>query len=499
MFSNTAYEAMYQYLGLVFHTKSIQIITSQKVFLGLIVIIFGFMFFATSVEFFSKYMPGVLVRRRHVPLSKYVKVVFCLFLAISFLRVGATTSVKRFNGESWHDNQYIRRTMNGLAPEHRVSFLFDLMSRSAEEFAALVSRVVDSLFGSTHSQLDTPNFFFKAIMYAGATSIDDPKLQNTVKYYTEECFDRFLPYIKQSSQMRWLDKLYQTEGVIDGKLAEIVLETHDKRRYTCLDLKNEVRDGLRAYAIQKGGGFGSQVERELKKADVAYAWGNLQTSSTLVNYYLDQRESVLGIQKGAELPTTAGSIAQRIIRFFSIDGFLGAVGGKDYQAVSLAASRSQDFSENLARAPHVAGFIKMIAIGIFPWLMFLLVAGYWRVLVYWWVIYLSVLLWTPLWTLLYHIMVNISMSAEVMDGFRRLTDGISLYSAQLIESRMYHIFAVYSWLQLLTGTLFTGAILFFLRPALSDTEAAEMPDAVGTAGTVASVGGKAMGIPTVGK
>jgi hypothetical protein len=67
MFSNTAYEAMYQYLGLALHSKFIEIITSQKIFLGAIVIIFGALFFTTSVEFFSRYMPGVLVRRRQVP------------------------------------------------------------------------------------------------------------------------------------------------------------------------------------------------------------------------------------------------------------------------------------------------------------------------------------------------------------------------------------------------------------------------------------------------
>lgn len=492
MFSNTAYEALYEYLGLVFHSKSIELITSQRVFLGLILLIFGVMFFMTTVEFFSRYMPGVLVRRRHVPLSKYVRVVFFLFVGISFLRVGGKTSVKRFNGESWHSNPYIAKKLDKVSPEYRVSFLFDLVSRSAEEFTALISRMVDGLFGSTHSQLDAPNFFFKAIMYAGATTIDDPKLQKTIQYYTEECFDRFISYAKDYSKAGVFDKMFRREGVVDQKLAQVVLETHDKRPYSCLDLKNELRDGLRAYAVEKGGGMGSKVERELKKADVAYAWGNLQTSQSLLNYYREKRESdYLRIQKGAELPTTAGGVAQTLNRFFSFDGIATLIGrlfGSDLQGVTLAASRAEEFSENLARAPHVAGFIKMIAIGIFPWLIFLVVAGYWRVLVYWFLIYFSVLLWTPIWTVLYHIMIFISQSAEVMDGFRTLTDGISLYSAQLIETRMYHLFAVYSWLQLLTGTVFTGMILFFLKPALNDGHGASAPDFIDNTSSAVSQG-----------
>ena len=45
MFSNTAYEAVYQYLGLELQSRFIQVITSQKVFLAAIVMIFGIMFF----------------------------------------------------------------------------------------------------------------------------------------------------------------------------------------------------------------------------------------------------------------------------------------------------------------------------------------------------------------------------------------------------------------------------------------------------------------------
>jgi hypothetical protein len=52
-----------------------------------------------------------------------------------------------------------------------VSFLFDVLSRSAEEISALIARVIDSVFQSTHSQLDAPDFFFKAIMYAGSETI----------------------------------------------------------------------------------------------------------------------------------------------------------------------------------------------------------------------------------------------------------------------------------------------------------------------------------------
>ena len=135
----------------------------------------------------------------------------------------------------------------------------------------------------------------------------------------------------------------------------------------------------------------------------------------------------------------------------------------------------------------------MLLIAVFPWLLFFVVAGYWRVLLYWFLMYFSVLLWAPIWALLYHIMTSIALSAEVLEAFGRLNGDISLYSAQIISSRMYHLFAVYAWLQLLTGTVFTGMLMYFLKPALSDTESdsapAAVPAAVDGAGRFASAAG----------
>ncbi len=72
----------------------------------------------------------------------------------------------------------------------------------------------------------------------------------------------------------------------------------------------------------------------------------------------------------------------------------------------------------------------------------------------------------------------------MLESFGKLNDGIALYSAHLVSSRIYHLFAVYSWLQLLTGTAFTGMLLYFIRPALSDTKGDSAPEVVHAAKTV---------------
>ena len=63
MFSNTAYEALYQYLGLELHAQFIQAITSEVFFKAVVLIIFGVIFLITTIKFFSRYMPNTLVSK----------------------------------------------------------------------------------------------------------------------------------------------------------------------------------------------------------------------------------------------------------------------------------------------------------------------------------------------------------------------------------------------------------------------------------------------------
>jgi len=498
MFSNTAYEAMYQYLGLALHARFIEVITSQKVFLGVLILAFGVTFFLTTMHFFSRYLPGTLVRRKTVPLSQYAKIIACLFLGTALLKVGSTTSVRRFNGESWHQNPYIHGQVRGVSPDYKVSFVFDVLSRSAEEVSALISRVIDKLFMTTNSQLEAPNFFFKAIMYAGSASIEDPSLKQIISFYSEECFDRIAALPKSVEVPGSMEGFFSVSDRMDHELREMVIETSDKTPLTCLDVKKEMTGRLDDYAKSKITYSDLPISAYMGTDIMSLEeYKNFFASSILANKFVESHEGPLGIQEGAILPTTGGRFFQYLNRFFSWDGFLGFFGGKSLQGASLAAKRSQEFSENLARAPHLAGFIKMALIAVFPWLIFFVVAGHWKVLVSWYMIYFSVLLWTPIWTLLYHIMSGIALSADMMSSLARFNDGISIYASQVVGDRIYHLFEVYAWLQILLGTLFTGSVLFFMKPLLTDGEGESSPEFISEAqskgGTALSAGKKALG------
>ena len=107
-------------------------------------------------------------------------------------------------------------------------------------------------------------------------------------------------------------------------------------------------------------------------------WLNMQASMALVDQYMDEHEAFAGIQKGSQPEGGAARVFQYLGRFFSWDNAASLVSGRGGHGAALAAERSQEFSENLSRAPHVAGFIKLALIALFPWLVFPVVAGHWQ-------------------------------------------------------------------------------------------------------------------------
>jgi hypothetical protein len=51
---------------------------------------------------------------------------------------------------------------------------------------------------------------------------------------------------------------------------------------------------------------------------------------------------------------------------------------------------------------------------------------------------------------------------------------------------MNYMYAVYSWIQLLIGAGFTGSVLWFAHPLLSDSEEASSPEFIGETGKLAA-------------
>lgn len=502
MFSSTAYEAFYTIIGLHFHEASIQIITSQAVLAGILALTFGAAFFFAVWGYFKKYLPGSLGGGRGASLVTFVKLIASFLLGVSLLKVGSFGEVKDYKRVSWHHNEYIETKIPNLQETYNVSFVFDLMTQSAEELARFFSMVVDKLFERTNSELHAPSAFYKAIMYAGSVSIEDPQLRSLIDLYSTQCFDKVIPQIEAGKRMDKVSEFFRpSHGTVDQALKGINLTTSKGSKLSCYDLKEKVQEGLYNHA-RKVKGVLAPYESEISLKVFRNQTNEIMASS-LNNYFNEKAETYwFNIQRGAEIPS--GSFAKFLLswkRFWSWDGFLSLLGKEDLEGANLTANRALQFNEYLKRAPHLKGMVKLFLIAIFPWLIFFIFAGKWRIIIAWWAVYASVLLWTPLWALLYHLMSSIALSTDVMASFGHLNDGVSLYSSQLITNKIYQFYAIYSWLQVIVGPLPTVFLAWgMFTGLLKDSEQESSPEGISTVASVAgaTVTGGASGGVTAG-
>lgn len=496
MFASTAYEAFYTYIGVYLHEASIKIITSQEVLIGLLTLILGYCFLIGSWRYFSKYMPAMFGQGRTVGITYIFKIIACFLISMSLLKVDSSEGVKNFSRHSWHNNPYITSRLPAVEESYKVSFIFDLMVRSSEELAKLGTVIVDKLFAKTNSQMDAPAAFYKAVIYAGSQTIDDPGFQDKIDVYTNSCFDKILPLLGQAKHENRMDEFFKERGVVDRELELIPIEIEAGKKITCLELKTEVRKELWSFAQEKGMRFNRLYSGKISLPGKEFGdvqERNLIASSALVNYFLSKSEDTFGTQEGAKVEGTFAKFLVGWNRFWSFDGFLSLIGQDQQVGAALTAERATQFSEYLQRAPHIKGLVKMFLIAIFPWLVFFIVAGRWKILFSWFAVYASVLMWTPIWTLLYHLMTSIALSTELMAEFGKISDGISLYSSSFITTKLYQFYAIYSWVQIFVGPLPTAMLSYGLFSSfLKDGESEQAPQVVTAAkdvGMGAATGG----------
>lgn len=489
MFSNTAYEALYKYLGLMFHSGSIEIITSEPFFKGLLLLLFGGLFMLTAWKFSARHIMGNLVKRHNVAISQFVKIVLCLVLGISILRVGTESQVRDFDGGTWSENRYVKSKFSDVKKDYQVSFVFDLMSRTAEELGRYVAYAGEYIFGTDKdSYLKGPHGYAKAIMLAGSATINNPSLKKLINSYTRNCVMRVLGSVQEKDErLSNLSGLYNGNTWVNSMLDKIKLrEDSLGRDITCLDLKTNVRSSLKSYTgrIRFYPSAGITVDEQTRVSTE-----NAAMSSMLNNYYKGQKETLWGIHKGAQVPGTTGSAFQYLNRLFSWDAMLSifSLGEKsDLHRASEAATRAQEFSEMLARAPHIKGMTQMVLIGVFPWLIFFVVLGRWKIIMGWFWLYLSVCMWTPIWTIMYHIMNHVSQTSDLLRSYGSLSDGISLYSAEVVMERIYYSYSVLTMAQTMVPIFTTGMVLYFLKPMLFETQSETAPEFIESAKSRAS-------------
>lgn len=487
MHALTAIEAYFTYMGVFWYSEVVRLFSSDHFVRSLFLLVFGILFLTTTIQLFAGQMGTSLINSRYVSLGSLVKLVICYLLGIAALKADCKTDVKNFSKDSWEKSPYIVTRIGETNRELRLSLPVDLMIRSSEEIGWFLTRTTDWLMAGPHSESDAPNLYYKALMFAGASTIEDPKLRSILELYATDCIDRLMPVVQGAFQSgsRDIDKLLNFQEVFSQELSQISLNGGKN----CFDLRQEIQNSLHKVALSNMEWDERLVshlkgDHEISVDQIT----NYRISSALLNFYLEKKEKGMGVMDGAEVPGVYGRILQYLGKLSSHEGVMRTMGLRSVAGAGVAVERAKEFNEQLRMAPMIIGLSKAGLIVASSLLPFFLVAMRWRIVVWWWLVYTSICLWPPLWTGLYKLITNVFVVPDVMQSFGRMGDTFSMYSAMLISDQAYYISSVISWAQIAVGPGLTGLVGFFAGQWLLHSREDHMPSAIQQVANTASMG-----------
>lgn len=475
MHSLTAIEAYFTYMGLYWYTEIVKFLASDHFVRALCLLVFGVLFMTTIMQLFARKMGTSVFNQSYVSVGSIVKVVVCYLLGLACLKVSNHTLVKNFSKESWENSPYIVSRLGAVDKDIRLSLPVDLMVRSAEEISWFMTKMTDWLMKGPHSNAESPNLYYKALLLAGATSIEDPRLRSKLELYTTDCVERLLPSFEKITADRNIDGLLNLSESNSMALSEIPLDGGQN----CSDLRQEVQNDLYKVATPELPWM-ERVFSKIKGENPVSTdqMKNFEVSSALLNFYIDKNEQGMGVMKGGEVQGVYGRILQYLGRQISHEGVLRSLNLRGSAGVGVAVERAKEFNEQLRTAPMILGLTKAALLVLSCLLPFFIIALKWRMVIWWWMVYLSVCLWVPVWTGLYHLITNVFAVPEVIKGFGQMTDSFSLYSALLISDQAYYISSVISWAQVAVGPGLSAMVGFFAGQWLLNSRSDHMPVAL---------------------
>ena len=467
MYSNIAYEVFYIYQGLAVHQMFVEFLTQNVIFRALFYMLIAFTIWGVIVGFATKRVAFAFFPHSNITGASVLKIMFSIILGLSILHLNSSMTVLDHKGQSWSNNGYLKKELGQrIQNENQVSVLMDFVVTPIEAFSSMMTNWIEYYFSVGNQQNIKSDYFYRAVMAAGTATISDQSIVKKLDVFNQQCLQKVYAELQQKLAKNpdklvstIVDKFYRGELFV-AKLQKIMVENKNCNQYN-----EELKNDLVSYVQSNDNLFWRRM-RSPKVEDIDRK--NLILSGMLANYYHESTGHGL-IHEGAKL-AGSGKYMQYLRKLLSLETLdIVTFGAFNLSGSGAASSLANQFSENLKRAPHLRGWIKMLLIGVFPFLIFFLLLGRWKYLVGWSLFYFSVCCWTPIWTLLHHINLKMLQSIETVNALKNVTNGFSVYSVTLILSKINYSYAVYALLQTSLGIGFTVMFFAFVTmPLLKD-------------------------------
>ena len=316
-------------------------------------------------------------------------------------------------GKNWYQHPVAGKKITEVTP--KANLLFTYLAGGAEEIAFLSQHFFNDLFTGGNASNESPRWLFRAMIHASATHVDDPQLLDMIEAYGEGCLEPVLASISPFDF--WLKEQEKRNSVIWKKFAELQPFGIDKN---CLDLRHDLEVKLWSWASTNSNTANfSELQPDGVSAVLpeakSYDWvANLFASNALLNHIrISEGDSPNHFTnpKGANFEEGVG-IWRSLRKLFSIESWEYFLFGKEHAGDLHATGAAEELTKILRMAPEVKGRIVFYLIAIFPlFLLWAALRGAFGPLFFCSIMYLSIAMWEPLWSLSYHVLLA-QMDAE---------------------------------------------------------------------------------------
>ncbi|MBI2601900.1 MAG: hypothetical protein HYW48_02490 [Deltaproteobacteria bacterium] len=460
MFAVDSTEAIYRFIGIKTQEGVIVLLTHHWVFAAVVLFVIAWRLLRTG--YFLPFRDGsfslFVSPNRTLSVSQLIISLCVSLLLLSALKPLRILTIENFAGQNWSQHPLAGKRLTEATP--KANTLFSYLAGGAEELAHLSHRLFNSMFAGGQANMESPRWLFKAMIQASAVHIDQPELLDEVEAYGEACLEPVIESLGTSDF--WLKEEEHRSSEVWNKFATIHPFGGSR---TCVDLREELAHHLLRWAATHPGTahvFHWQPSgiTELMPEFKSYDWMvNTFAANALRNHIAAMEGHALSPfhnPEGANFDN--GSGVWRVIRkIFSVETWERFFFGNASGGSLSAANAAEELSRVLKVAPEVKGRILFFLIAAFPFFLFwAALRGVFGPLFFWTLMYFSIAMWEPLWSLSYNVLLAQMNAHKYLSALAELNDAISITAAETLRLRFNRAIEAYVFTQFGIATLVTS-------------------------------------------
>lgn len=460
MFAVDSTEAVYRFMGIKTQEGMLILLTHHWFFVAVVMFVIAWRLIRTG--YFLPFQGGafslLVPPNRALSVSQLIVSLSISLLLLSALKPWRILTIENFAGLNWSQHPVAGKRITEATP--KANTLFSYLAGSAEELAHLSHWFFNGIFAGGQANIESPRWLFKAMIQASAVHIDKPELLDLIEAYGEGCLE---PVI---GSLGGADFWLKDE---EARSSEVWRNFESRHPFgglrTCVDLREELARELLRWA---GTHPSTAHIFHWQPSGIAEFMPEFRSYDWMVNTFAANalRNHIAAMEGHALTPLhnpeganfdTGWGVWRLIRKIFSVETWERFIFGDSAGGGLSAAHAAEELTRLLRIAPEVKGRILFFLIASFPLFLFwAALRGVFGPLFFWTLMYFSITMWEPLWSLSYNILLAQMNAHKYLSALSELNDAISITATETLRLRFNRAIEAYVFTQFGIAMLVTS-------------------------------------------